>query len=139
MRDDNVDCRLLEHRKDEMTLRLRGVKQTYAAPEPAVRANTCTVPLSLHTHTSRSSGRKATPYISALSDPLRSSLSSFPVDVSHIRIRVPREEVVASIRPEGGTESVFSALSWAIIMVGGGLAGFGGGREGGADEGGPIG
>jgi len=44
-----------------------------------VSANTCTVPLSLQTHNSLSSGRNATPYISALSVPLRNSRTSFPV------------------------------------------------------------
>ena len=114
-------------------------KHTHEAPDPAVRAKTWTVPLSLHTHTSRSSGRNATPYITALSAPLRSSLTSFPETVSHIRIRVPREEVVASSRPDGGTESVLRADVCAAMIDTGCFVGAGGGREGGVGDGGPIG
>jgi hypothetical protein len=56
----------------------REIMNTYDAPEEA-SAKTCTVPLSLQTHNSLSSGRNATPYISALSVPLRNSRTSFPV------------------------------------------------------------
>lgn len=97
------------------------------------------MPLSLHTHTSRSSGRKATPYISALSEPLRSSCNSFPVIASHIRTRVPLEDVVAKYRPEGGTERVESAVVWAAKKETGCLVGAGGGGVGGEEDGGPKG
>ena len=45
---------------------------------PVANENMCTVPLSLHTQTSCSSGRNATPYISALSVPRLNSRTSFP-------------------------------------------------------------
>ena len=112
---------------------------THEAPDSEVSAKTCTVPLSLQTHTWRSSGRKATPYITALSAPRRNSRMSFPVLVSHIRIRVPREDVVASSRPEGGTESVFSADVCAAMIDTGCFVGAGGGRDGGVEAGGPMG
>lgn len=99
----------------------------------------CTVPLSLHTHTSRSSGRNATPYISALSEPRLSSRMSFPLTASHIRISVPREEVVARNWPEAGTDRVVKAVVWAAMIATGCLVGAGGGGRGGIDDGGPIG
>ena len=85
-----------------------------------------TVPLSLHTQTSCSSGRKATPYISAWSVPLRNSLTSFPLVESHTRTKVPRVEVVARRRPEEGIERVVSADVWAA-MIDTGCFGSGGG------------
>lgn len=81
------------------------------------RVNTCTVPLSLQTQTSCSSGLKATPNISALSVPRLNSRTSFPVKESHIRTKVPREDVVAIKRPEGGAESVVRAVVCAAIMA----------------------
>ena len=54
--------------------------------------------------------------MTARSVPLRNSLARFPVCVSHIRTSVPREEVVAKDRPEGGTVKVVSTLSCAIII-----------------------
>jgi hypothetical protein len=106
---------------------------------PDIRENTCTVPLSLQTHTSFSSGRKATPYISALSDPLLNTRISFPESVSHIRTRVPRDEVVASILPDCGTVRVFKEESCAAIIETGCFDGGGGGRDGGTEGGGPTG
>lgn len=82
---------------------------TYEDSEP-VTAKTCTVPLLLHAQISVSSGRKAIPYISALLVPRRSSRISLPVCVSHIRMRVPLDEVVASSLPEGGTVNVVRSL-----------------------------
>ena len=106
------------------------VYTTYPAPSFAPNRKTCIVPLSLHTQISLSSLLKATPYITARSAPRRNSLVRFPVWVSHIRISVPREEVVARNRPEGGTVKVVSALSWAIIISLGCLVGDGAGGRG---------
>ena len=97
---------------------------------------TWTVPLSLHTHSSCSSGRKATPYISALSVPLLSSLTSLPVIESHIRTSVPRTEVVASSLPEVGIDNVVRAEVCAAMIETGCFDGGGGGFRGGAEEGG---
>lgn len=99
----------------------------------------CTVPLSLQTQSSRSSGRNATPYISALSDPLRSSRTNLPVCVSHIRISVPLDEVVARNCPEGGTDNVVRAEVCAAIIEAGCFVGAGGGGLGGNGGGGPNG
>lgn len=101
------------------------VSVTYAVPD-STSVKTWTVPLSLHTQSSCSSGRKATPYMSALSDPLRNSLTSFPLVESHTRTKVPRIEVVARRRPEGGMESVVSAEVWAAMMDTGCFGGGGG-------------
>jgi hypothetical protein len=96
------------------------------------------VPLSLHTQISCSSGRKATPYISALSVPLRNSLTSFPLVESHTRTKVPRIEVVARKRPEGGMESVVRAEVCATMTDTGCFKGGGGGFWGSKEEGGPV-
>lgn len=57
---EKVDCRFLRGRICKR-LHRNWFRTTYEAPEPEVRAKTWTVPLSLQTQTSRSSGRKATP------------------------------------------------------------------------------
>jgi|SRR6266540_2131719 len=97
------------------------------------------VPLSLHTHSSCSSGRKATPYISALSVPLLNSLNNFPVTVSHIRTKVPFAEVVASNRPDGGIDRLVNADVCAAIMDTGCFDGGAGGFRVGDDEEGALG
>jgi hypothetical protein len=102
------------------------VSIAYAVPD-TTSVKTWTVPLSLHTQSSCSSGRKATPYISALSVPLRNSLTSFPLVESQTRTKVPRVEVVAKRRPEGGIESVVSAEVWAAMIDTGCFRGGGGG------------
>jgi hypothetical protein len=112
--------------------------ETYEAPE-TTRLKTWTVPLSLQTHSSRSSGRKATPKISALSVPRLNSRTSLPVTASHVLTSVPRDDVVASNRPDGGTERVVSAVVCAAIIETGCFVGGGGGFRGGDEEGGPIG
>lgn len=89
---------------------------TYPAPSFTPNRKICIVPLSLHTHISLSSLLKATPYMIARSAPRRNSLVRFPVCVSHIRTSVPRVEVEAKNRPDGGTVKVVSALSCAIII-----------------------
>jgi hypothetical protein len=61
------------------------------------------------------------------------------VTVSHVRTSVPRDEVVASKRPDGGTERVVSAVVCAAIIATGCFVGGGGGLRGGEEEGGPIG
>lgn len=110
--------------------------QTYVAPETS-RLKTCTVPLSLQTHNSCSSGRKATPYISALSDPRLNSRTCLPVTAFHTRTRVPRADVVASRLPDGGMDSVASAELCAMMMETGCFDGGGGSLRTG-DEGGGL-
>ena len=66
-------------------------------------------------------------------------MTSLPDSESQIRIRVPREEVVASNRPDGGRERVVKAVLWAMIMETGCLDGGGGGFDGIEDPGGPLG
>lgn len=56
-----------------------------------------------------------------------------------MRMRVPREDVVARYLPEGGTESVVSAVECAAMMETGCFVGAGGGGVGGTDGGGPNG
>lgn len=56
-----------------------------------------------------------------------------------MRTRVPRDDVVASKRPDGGNESVVKADSWAAIIDTGCFSGGGGGLDGGTDGGGPRG
>jgi hypothetical protein len=51
-----------------------------------------------------------------LSVPLRNSLISFPVTESHIRTSVPRDDVVANRRPDGGNEIVLRADVCAAII-----------------------
>lgn len=109
---------------------------TYDVPEET-SANTCTVPLSLQTQSSRSSGRNATPYISALSVPRRNSRTSFPVWESQTLTNVPLDDVVASNRPDGGTDKVVNAVVCATIIDIGCFVGVGGGLRGG-DEGGGL-
>jgi hypothetical protein len=55
---------------------------------------------------------------------------------SHTRIIVPRDDAVASSRPDGGTDSVVKALVWAAIIETGCLVGVGGGFGGTVDDGG---
>lgn len=107
----------------------------YDVPEET-SAKTCTVPLSLQTHSSRSSGRNATPYISALSVPRRNSRTSFPVWESQTLTNVPLDEVVASNRPDGGTDRVVNAVVCATITDTGCFVGGGGGLRGSDEDGG---
>lgn len=103
---------------------------TYEDDAPVAREKTWTVPLSLQQHKSFSSGRKATPKISALSLPRRSSRTRRPVCASQTRTSVPRDDVVAISRPEGRTVRVVSAVVCAAMIDAGCLTGFGGGRGG---------
>lgn len=98
----------------------------------------CTVPLSLQTHSSCSSGRNATPYISALSVPLLNSLTSFPVIESHIRTKVPRIEVVARSLPDVGSDKVVRAEVCAAMIETGCFEGGGGGFRGRIEAGGSL-
>lgn len=93
------------------------IKSTHPPPSFTFpNRNTWMVPLSLQTQISLSSFLNATPKISARSAPLRSSRARFPVCEFQIRTRVPLEDVVASIRPDGGTVIVVNADSWAIMI-----------------------
>ena len=76
--------------------------------------------------------------MSALSVPLRNSLRSFPVSASHTLTSVPREDVVASRRPEGGKAKVVNAVVWATMIVTGCFVGGGGGFRGGEAGGGSL-
>ena len=58
---------------------------------------------------------------------------------SHIRTRVPLEDVVARHRPDGGTDSVERAVLCAAIIDIGCLVGAGGGGVGRVLAGGPKG
>ena len=74
--------------------------------------------------------------MSALSVPLLNSRTSLPVIESQTRTRVPREDVVASNRPDGGTDNVVRPVVCAAMMETGCLEGGGGCRFFGVDEGG---
>jgi hypothetical protein len=52
---------------------------------------------------------------------------------------VPRDDVVASSRPDGGTDRVVRAVVCATIIEIGCFVGAGGGLRGGAEDGGPDG
>lgn len=80
------------------------------------RSHTCTVPLSLLTHTAPPSFRNAIPKISAESVPRLSSLTRELVWGSQIRTSVPFEEAVAIKEPEGVVEMAERAEVWARMM-----------------------
>ena len=58
---------------------------------------------------------------------------------SHILTSVPRDDVVASIRPDGGNDNTVSAVVCAAIMDTGCFVGGAGGFRGGDEDGGPVG
>jgi hypothetical protein len=64
---------------------------------------------------------------------------SFPVNTSHILTRVPCEDVVASMRPDGGNDNTVSAPLCAAIIEIGCLVGGAGNFRGGVGGGGPVG
>ena len=58
---------------------------------------------------------------------------------SQTRTKVPRDDVVASILPEGGTDNTVRAVVCAAIIETGCFVGGGGGFRGGEEDGGPLG
>lgn len=94
----------------------RGVRSAEVTTE-ASRLKIWIVPLSDETQIRVDSLLNAMEYISALSMPLRSSLRSWPVAVSNIRIRVPFSLAVAHFVPSKFIARQLNCPEWAAIIL----------------------